>query len=232
MIELRDLEFRYPGAKKPSLHKINLTVNKGEIFGFLGPSGAGKSTTLNILIRLLVGWAGEIQMMGKALGDWGPQFYERIGVSFERPNHYLKLSAKENLEYFASLYDLRTHSAQDVLSWVGLEDASNKPVKEFSKGMKNRLSLARSLIHSPELWFLDEPTSGLDPVNIRKIQTLIQAQRAQGVTVIIATPNLEVAELLCDRVAYLNDGELVACESPEGLQTQSRIRERTAGSLK
>lgn len=227
MIELRDLEFLYPGAEQPTLKKINLEVNKGEIFGVLGPSGAGKSTTLNILIRLLVGWTGEIQIMGKALGDWGPQFYERIGVSFELPNHYLKLSAKENLEYFASLYDLRTHSAKDVLAWVGLEDAADKSVKDFSKGMKNRLSLARSLIHSPDLWFLDEPTSGLDPVNVQKIQTLIQKQRDQGVTVIITTHNMEVADALCDRVAFLVDGKVVACDSPNHLKTQYGKRELT-----
>lgn len=225
MIELKDLEFQYPGAKAPTLKKINLEIRKGEIFGFLGPSGAGKSTTLNILIRLLSGWRGQIQMMGKALGEWGPAFYERIGVSFELPNHYLKLSAKENLEYFASLYDLRTRTPAQVLSWVGLEEAMDKPVKDFSKGMKNRLSLARSLIHAPELWFLDEPSSGLDPVNVQKVQDLISKQRDDGVTVIITTHNMEVADALCDRVAFLVDGEVVACEAPEALKTQYGKRE-------
>lgn len=227
MIELQDLEFHYPGAGSPTLKKINLEVNKGEIFGFLGPSGAGKSTTLNILIRLLFGWRGHIQMMGKALEAWGPQFYERIGVSFELPNHYLKLSAKENLDYFASLYDLRTHSAAQVLEWVGLQDHADKLVKDFSKGMKNRLSLARSLIHGPELWFLDEPTSGLDPVNVQKVQDLIRRQREQGVTVIITTHNMEVADALCDRVAFLVDGQVKACEKPEVLKTQFGKRELT-----
>lgn len=225
MIELQDLEFCYPGATSPTLKKINLQINKSEIFGFLGPSGAGKSTTLNILIRLLFGWHGQIQVMGKALNEWGPQFYDRVGVSFELPNHYLKLSAKENLVYFASLYDLRTHSPSDVLAWVGLQDVIDRPVKDFSKGMKNRLSLARSLIHGPELWFLDEPTSGLDPVNVQKVQDLIRRQREQGVTVIITTHNMEVADALCDRVAFLVDGEVKVCERPEVLKSQFGKRE-------
>lgn len=225
MIELQELEFRYPGAKSPTLKNIDLQIRKGEIFGFLGPSGAGKSTTLNILIRLLSGWTGQIKMMGKSLEEWGPQFYDRIGVSFELPNHYLKLSAKENLEYFASLYDVRTHSAIQVLEWVGLQDAVDKAVQDFSKGMKNRLSLARSLIHGPELWFLDEPTSGLDPVNVQKVQELILRQREQGVTVIITTHNMEVADALCDRVAFLVDGEIAACEAPEQLKTKHGKRE-------
>lgn len=225
MIDLKDLEFRYPSAREPTLKKINLAISKGEIFGILGPSGAGKSTTLNILIRLLSGWSGQIQMMGKALDDWGPQFYERIGVSFELPNHYLKLSAKENLAYFASLYDLRTHPPEQVLEWVGLQEAIDKPVKDFSKGMKNRLSLARSLIHGPELWFLDEPTSGLDPVNVQKVQDLILRQREQGVTVIITTHNMEVADALCDRVAFLMDGKVVACQAPEALKAEHGTRE-------
>lgn len=225
MIDVRDLEFRYPGATQPTLKKLNLELRKGEIFGFLGPSGAGKSTTINILIRLLFGWSGKIQMLGRALGEWGPEFYDRIGVSFELPNHYLKLSAKENLDYFASLYNLRTHSPAQVLEWVGLQDHIDKPVKDFSKGMKNRLSLARSLIHGPELWFLDEPTSGLDPVNVQKVQDLILRQRKQGVTVVITTHNMEVADALCDRVAFLVDGEIAACQAPEQLKAEFGKRE-------
>ncbi|MCB0029658.1 MAG: ABC transporter ATP-binding protein, partial [Anaerolineales bacterium] len=165
MITVRDLTFTYPGATQETLHGLNFKIAEQEIFGFLGPSGAGKSTTQNILIGLLPDYGGSLQVLGKEVSAWGQDYYEQLGVSFELPNHYLKLSARENLEHFRSLYGGQPHAVDEVLAWVDLADDADKKVEEFSKGMKIRLNVARSLIHKPRLLFLDEPTSGLDPVN-------------------------------------------------------------------
>ena len=161
MIEVRGLHYAYDS--RDTLRDVSFEVREGEIFGFLGPSGAGKSTTQNVLTGLLDGYRGEVSVMGRALREWGREYYRHIGVSFELPNHYLKLSARENLELFRAIYDAPKRAIEEVMGWVGLEDHLDKRVGDYSKGMKNRLNVARSLLHRPKLWFLDEPTSGLDP---------------------------------------------------------------------
>ncbi|WP_428267875.1 ATP-binding cassette domain-containing protein [Haliangium sp.] len=225
MIHVDDLRFTYPGSDAPTLHGLGFEVHEGEIFGFLGPSGAGKSTTQNILIGLLRGWQGSIQVLDKALASWGRDYYGHIGVSFELPNHYLKLTARENLEYFRALYQHDTASSEEVMALVGLAGELDKPVAAFSKGMKNRLTLARSLLSRPTLWFLDEPTAGLDPVNAVKVRELVKARRAQGVTTLITTHDMLVADDLCDRVAFIVDGTLVECDAPESLKRRYGKRE-------
>ena len=170
MITVKNLTYTYPGSTQEILHGLNFEIAAGEIFGFLGPSGAGKTTTQNILIGLLKGYGGQIQVMNREVSDWGPDYYEHLGVSFELPNHYLKLTALENLNHFRSLYSGATLEPMEVLEWVGLKNEANKKVEDYSKGMKIRLNVARSLIHQPKVLFLDEPTSGLDPVNARKIK--------------------------------------------------------------
>ncbi|MEP3275706.1 MAG: ABC transporter ATP-binding protein [Stappiaceae bacterium] len=220
MITVEDLAFTYPGVSKPTLGGLNFQIEKGEIFGFLGPSGAGKSTTQNILIRLLAGYQGTVRIMGKELISWGPEYFENIGVSFELPNHYLKLTALENLSYFRSLYSGKTHNPEDVLEWVGLSDHGHERVARFSKGMKIRLNVARSLIHKPKLLFLDEPTSGLDPVNADKIRRLVLELRSQGTTVFVTTHNMQLADDLCDRVAFINRGEIATIDAPASLKQQ------------
>ena len=138
---------------------MDFTVARGEIFGFLGPSGAGKSTTQKLLIGLLRGHGGEATVWGKDPLAWGSDYYERIGVSFELPNHYQKLTGLENLRFFASLYSGETSDPMALLDAVGLADDANTRVGKYSKGMQMRLTFARSLINNPELLFLDEPTS-------------------------------------------------------------------------
>lgn len=225
MIRVRDLTFAYPGTQRPAVRGLDVEVADGEVFGFLGPSGAGKSTTQNILIGLLKGWQGAIEVMGKPLGAWGRDYYGRIGVSFELPNHYLKLTARENLQYFRAMYDTDTATPEEVMALVGLGDHLDKPVSDFSKGMKNRLTLARSLLNRPSLWFLDEPTSGLDPVNAVKVRDLVRARQAQGVTTVITTHDMLIADALCDRVGFIVDGELVACDAPSTLKRRYGTRE-------
>ncbi len=220
MIKVKNLIYTYPRAKEETLRGLNFEIAEQEIFGFLGPSGAGKSTTQNILIALLKAYEGNIQIMGREIREWGQDYYEHIGVSFELPNHYLKLTALENLNHFRSLYSGDTHDPMEVLDWVGLQEDADKKVEDFSKGMKIRLNVARSIIHKPKLLFLDEPTSGLDPVNARKIKDLILELRRQGTTIFITTHNMVVADELCDRVAFITGGKIQVIDAPIALKKQ------------
>ncbi|MEL6271375.1 MAG: ABC transporter ATP-binding protein [Chloroflexota bacterium] len=220
MIDVKDLHYTYPGAPAETLHGISFNIAEREIFGFLGPSGAGKSTTQKLLIGLLRRYTGSALVMGKEVSAWGSDYYEHVGVSFELPNHYLKLTALENLAYFASLYSGETRDPHEVLEWVGLRDDADKRVSDFSKGMKNRLNVARSLLNKPKVLFMDEPTSGLDPVNARNIKNLILRLREEGTTVFVTTHNMTVADELCDRVAFIVDGDIALIDAPATLKVQ------------
>lgn len=220
MIRVANLSFTYVGGQKAAVRQLDFHVAQGEIFGFLGPSGAGKSTTQKILNGLLRGYEGEVTIMERPLTDWGADYYEHIGVSFELPNHYLKLTAVENLTFYSALYQGKTHLPQELLALVGLENDGDMPVAQFSKGMKNRLSVARALVHSPQLLFLDEPTAGLDPVNARRIKNIIRQQQAMGRTIFLTTHDMNVANELCDRVAFIVDGEIKLIDAPDRLRLQ------------
>jgi fluoroquinolone transport system ATP-binding protein len=197
---------------------MDFSVGPGEIFGFLGPSGAGKSTTQKVLIGLLRGHQGQAFVWGKDPLDWGPDYYERIGVSFELPNHYQKLTGLENLRFFASLYRSDTVDPMKLLDAVGLADDANTRVGKYSKGMQMRLTFARSLINDPQVLFLDEPTSGMDPVNARIVRQMILALKARGRTVFLTTHDMTTANELCDRVAFVVDGKIVAMDTPAELK--------------
>lgn len=220
MIEVKDLTFTYPGGKKDAVKNVSFSVRPGEIFGFLGPSGAGKSTAQKILTGQLTGYKGNISIMGKDVSKWNSDFYEKIGVSFEIPNHYLKLTAMENLNYFRSLYGGETEDPMELLKAVGLESDANNRVASFSKGMKVRLGFIRSLLNRPELLFLDEPTSGLDPVNGRIIKDIIRKKKAEGTTIFLTTHNMMLADEICDRIAFIVDGEIKLIDSPRQLKLQ------------
>ncbi len=218
IIQVEDLSFSYPKADLPAIRNLRFDIGRGEIFGFLGPNGAGKSTTQKILIGLLRDYSGQVTSMGAPLGSWGPDFYEHVGVAFEFPNHYLKLTGLENLKYFRALYSDTTRSPEELLECVDLVDAAGMPVSQYSKGMKSRLSIARALLNDPDLLFLDEPTTGLDPVSARRIKELIKDQRDAGKTVFLTTHDMVVADYLCDRVAFILDGEIVQIDTPRDLK--------------
>jgi fluoroquinolone transport system ATP-binding protein len=218
MISAKQLSYTYAGTQSPAIRNLDFEIQPGEIFGFLGPSGAGKSTTQKILIRLLQGYSGEVNLLDQSLNQWGYELYERIGVSFELPNHYSKLTGFENLKYFGSLYANGFTDPAALLARVGLENDGPTLVSQYSKGMKNRLNVARSLLHNPELLFLDEPTAGLDPINSRRIRELIKEEQAQGKTIFLTTHDMSVAEELCDRVAFIVDGEISLIDSPAELK--------------
>ncbi len=227
MIDVQGLTYAYPKTDGPAIRRLGFHIEPGEIFGFLGPNGAGKSTTQKILIGLLRGYDGEVSVFGRPLADWDSSYYERVGVSFEFPNHYLKLTARENLTYFRSLYGGNTHEPEQLLEMVGLKNDGEMQVSQYSKGMKNRLSIARSLLNDPELVFMDEPTSGLDPVSARNIKRLILEQKENGKTIFLTTHDMVVADELCDRVAFIVDGEIALIDAPRTLKLdhgQSSVR--------
>lgn len=234
VIRVHDLTFSYPKAARPAIRGMDFTVGRGEIFGLLGPSGAGKSTTQKLLIGLLRGHGGQATVWGKDPLEWGPDYYQRVGVSFELPNHYHKLTGLENLRFFASLYDGPTADPMELLDSVDLADAAKIRVGAYSKGMQMRLTFARALINEPELLFLDEPTSGLDPVNARKVKDIIVDLKLRGRTVFLTTHDMATADELCDRVAFVVDGRIAALDAPAELkiarsQRQVRVQYRSGG---
>ncbi|MEA3458545.1 MAG: ABC transporter ATP-binding protein [Candidatus Thermoplasmatota archaeon] len=212
------MEFTYPKSNKKAVSDVSFWIKKGEIFGFLGPNGAGKTTTQKIIIGLLKTYQGNIEVLGKNLQSWKTDLYNRIGVGFELPNHYQKLTALENLELFASFYRGKTTSPMDLLKMVELEKDADQRVSTFSKGMKSKLNFARSLLNDPEVWFLDEPTTGLDPVSSRLIKDIIKQKRKEGKAIFLTTHNMNDADELCDRVGFIVEGKLMLVESPRALK--------------
>lgn len=213
MIEVAQLAYRYPGNSEDTLRRLDFSIARGEIFGFLGPSGSGKSTTQKVLFQLLPDYRGSVRLEGREVRDWGTELFHKIGVGFELPNHYLKLTALENLRFFGGFYR-RTLDPLELLERVGLREHADKKVADFSKGMKMRLNFARALLHDPELLFLDEPTAGLDPVNAHLLKEMIRELRERGKTIFITTHRMEDADQLCDRVAFIVDGRLEAIDTP------------------
>lgn len=220
MIRLHGVRFQYPGAARPALDGLSLEVARGEVYGLLGPSGAGKSTTQRILMGLLKGHTGIVEIFGQPIERLGRGLYERIGVSFELPALYLRLTARENLDLFAALYERPRRSAGELLAEVDLADAADQRVETFSKGMKMRLNLARALLHDPELLFLDEPTTGQDPTRSRATRELIGRLKAEGKTIFLTTHNMAEAEEVCDRVGFLAGGRIPVTGTPAALKRQ------------
>ncbi len=226
MIEVKDLTFSY-GKDKQALHGLNFSVGDGEIFGFLGPNGSGKSTTQKILTGILKEHGGMVSLFGKELREVPDQeFFQKIGVLFEFPYLYANLSALDNLRYFSSFYPKeQLRDALEVLDELEFKkDFLRKPVSSYSKGMRQRVSMARALISSPKLLFLDEPTSGLEPAGAVLFRRIIEKERQKGTTVFVTTHNMLDADLLCDRVAFISDGNIVALDTPENLKEQNSSR--------
>jgi fluoroquinolone transport system ATP-binding protein len=220
ILEIQNLSFLYPKSEKKAVNNVSFHIKKGEIFGFLGPNGAGKSTTQKVIIGLLKGYNGNVELLGKNLKKWKNDLYEHIGVCFEFPNHYQKLTALENLKLFSSFYRNNTVDLLDLLAMVDLEKDANQRVSSFSKGMKTKLNFARALLNNPQMLFLDEPTTGLDPVSARQIKNIIHEKKKQGATIFLTTHNMTDADELCDRVGFMVDGRLVLIESPKDLKLE------------
>lgn len=217
ILEIRDLFFKYRKTDDHVLKGLNFSVEKGKIVGLLGPNGAGKSTTMKILTKLLSDYKGEILYKGRNLANYDRSFYEEIGVCFETPVTFGKLTALENLKYFAGFYE-KTVDLRGLLKEVNLEDAANQEVRTFSKGMKTRLNFARALLNKPQVLFLDEPTNGLDPGNAKRIKEIILDFKKAGGTVFITTHLMGDVEELCDEVIFIASGKITEKANPRDLK--------------
>ena len=232
VIRTRDLTRVYSARKgffftelvrTAALRGVDLDVARGEIFGLLGPNGAGKTTLTKILSTLLLPSAGTATVLGLDVGRQANEIRPRIGLVLggER-GLYNRVSARENLRFFADLYGIdravRDRRIDEMLVRVGLEEAADRRVEEFSRGMKQKLHLARGLLHDPEVLFLDEPTIGLDPKSAREMRKFVRGLVASGVTVFLTTHYMFEAEELCQRIAVLTRGRIAAVDTVAGLR--------------
>jgi ABC-2 type transport system ATP-binding protein len=210
------LTYRY--GERTAVNRIDLEVAEGEILGFLGPNGAGKTTTVKLLTGQMRASEGRASLLGIDVGKEPNRVQSRIGIAFETANLYEQMTAVENLTLFARLFNVRDFNPSVALEKVGLGGRGKERVAGYSKGMKQRLMLARALLHSPRILFLDEPTDGLDPVSSETIRGLIREASAQGTTVFLTTHDMVEADKLSHRVAFLNQGEIVALDTPHALK--------------
>lgn len=208
-------------GNKRALDNINFTINKGEIFGFLGPSGSGKTTTVKILTSQLLATGGTVNVFGQEIRTRNDADHKRrIGILTDNSALYERLTIQDNLELFSSLYDVEKKRIAEVLEEVNLANDRKTLVKKLSKGMKQRVMLARAMLHKPDLLFLDEPTSALDPVNTLHIHEGLRKLNREGTTIFLTTHNMSEAESLCDRIAFIHEGVIKGMDTPEQLRLQ------------
>ncbi len=215
-IIVEDIKFNYGNIQ--AVKGITFQVKEGEIFGFLGPNGAGKSTTIKMLTGQLNPENGKIRVLGLDITKQSGKVQAQIGICFEKTNLYEQMSALENLKLFARLFAVKKFDADELLIRVGLKGREKDRVVTFSKGMKQRLMVARALVNRPKILFLDEPTEGLDPASAKNIRKVILKERAKGATVFLTTHDMAEADKLSDRVAFINEGEIVALDTPHNLK--------------
>jgi len=201
-----------------AVNEISFEVRPGEILGFLGPNGAGKSTTIKVLTGQLPLKGGHAQIFGRDIGRDDPEIQSQIGVTFEEKNLYLEMTALENLNFYASLFGIRSPDSLEALRRVGLAERAKDRVSNYSKGMRQRLMIARAFINEPKVLFLDEPTDGLDPVTAAAIRKTIKEEAERGAAVLLTTHNMFEADELSDRVAFINEGKIVALDTAENLK--------------
>ncbi len=201
-----------------ALSDLSFSVESGEIFGFLGPSGAGKTTTIKLLTRQLRPDCGQITVFGRDISTFSLEDYRRIGILTDNSGLYDRLSVWDNLSVFANIKGLPSRAVEDALESVGLAADKNKKAKVLSKGMKQRVILARAILHQPELLFLDEPTAALDPGNALSIHKLLRKLNEAGTTIFLTTHNMEEADKLCRRVAFLSQGHIAELGEPATLK--------------
>ncbi len=215
-IETEALSRAFDGRR--AVDGLTFTVEEGEVFGLLGPNGAGKTTTVRLLTGQLRPTAGQARVAGCDVVRERERLLPQIGVVFEQQNLYERLSGRANLTFSAQLYGVDARRVDEVLEMVGLRERAAERVRTYSNGMKQRLLIARALLHRPRLLFLDEPTKGLDPAVARDIRQMVARLAAQGMTVFLTTHYMEEADQLCQRVAFLDRGRIVALDTPARLK--------------
>lgn len=217
-----------------AVEDISLHVRSGEIFGFLGPNGSGKTTTIGMILGLITPTAGSVQIFGEPVTPAHNAALKRVGTLMGAPAMMMSYSARQNLRMLARLYPhVPSTRIDQVLEMVGLQNVNNRPVKQFSMGMKQRLGLALALLGQPDLLILDEPTNGMDPVGMHEIRTLLRNLAAQGTTVFISSHLLHEMQLICDRVAIVRQGVIVAEGTvSELLTSETTTRVKTANPAK
>lgn len=219
IIELKSLAKVF--GNQIALEDVGFNVRKGETFGLLGPSGSGKTTTIKILTGQLAPTSGEAHVFHVPVSDLNKGIYrKRFGVLTDNSGLYNRLSIYDNLKLYCQLYDLPLKRISEVLNMVNLENEKAKVVTKLSKGMIQRVTLARAFLHEPELLFLDEPTSALDPANSKHIYNGLRSLNDKGTTIFLTTHDMSEAELLCDRVAFLHKGKIQLLDQPKALRRQ------------
>ena len=225
-IDVQDLTKRFNNIQ--ALAGINFSVEPGELFGFLGPNGAGKTTTIKILTGQLRPSGGSARVAGYDVVHERNELKPQIGVVFEHQNLYQRLSARENLNFTAKLYGVSQKAVEEILELVGLQDRANDDLKKYSNGMKQRVLIARAILHRPKVLFLDEPTRGLDPTIARELRSLVKNLAQAGMTVFLTTHYMEEADQLCDRIAILDQGRIVALDTPVRLKADYSLEGKTS----
>jgi ABC-2 type transport system ATP-binding protein len=216
VIELQSISKKYKNLQ--AVKDLSFSVNRGEIFGLLGPNGAGKTTTIKILTTQLKPDTGTALVLGFDTVSQGEKIKEKIGIVFEEQNFYPRLSVLQNLEFFASLYGKGRKEVLKALEYVDLSNRKNDEAQKLSRGLKQRLLIARALLPDPEIIFLDEPTSGLDPHVARDIRNIFKNLKNEGKSILLTTHYMEEADELCDRVAFINKGSIVKVDTPDNFK--------------
>jgi ABC-2 type transport system ATP-binding protein len=217
-IIVKNLTYRYGGLL--AVDHINFEVNAGEIMGFLGPNGAGKTTTVKMLTGQLRPQEGQAILLGHDVVKETVAVKSQMGVCFEQTNLYEQMNALDNLTLFAELFNVNDFDGYALLKRVGLTGREKDKVSNYSKGMKQRLMVARSLVNRPQIIFMDEPTAGLDPISSEAIGNIILEERDRGATIFLTTHDMWEADKLCHRVAFMNQGKIAALDTPRNLKQQ------------
>lgn len=217
-ISIKNLNFKYKNDSELVLKNININIEKNKIFGLLGPSGAGKTTLMKLITGQLCDKKGCVFIDGKKVTEYKNDLYQKFGIVMDSLGLYDRLTCYENVMLFAKIHNVADFEVKEVLELVGLKESMNKKVLHISTGMKQRVMIARAIIHSPEILLLDEPTRGLDPTTANEIHNLIMDIKNNGTTVLLTTHNMEETEKLCDNIALINNGYIIENDTPENIK--------------
>ena len=233
-VDVAGIGFSYGEIR--AVDDVSFSIKRGEILGFLGPNGAGKSTTIKMVTGQLTAESGTIEILGMDMPGRREEIQARLGVCFEEKNLYLSMTGRENLVFFARLFGIAGFDPKSLMEQVGLSTRLDDRVAEYSKGMRQRLMMARALVNTPDVLLLDEPTDGLDPVSAIAIRDLIREEADRGAAVLLTTHDMHEADTLSDRVAFINQGSILTIDTPDNLklehgQRSVRVRRRRDGGV-